>query len=152
MAFKDKKIPWVLCILVLTSVLILYTLSDGVTSHTYSPWQQLPVGSGFGDGSLDVIHKQSSNSANGIQNNTEAHFFNRSVGITTTHRRQKPSISTTSQKRILPPRGKLKNGTETGTQVTAKAERYPWYVNESSRHPEEVHHVVFVKVSLILVL
>ena len=75
MAFKDKKIPWVLCILVLTSVLILYTLSDGVTSHTYSPWQQLPVGSGFGDGSLDVIHKQSSNSANGVQNNTESHSF-----------------------------------------------------------------------------
>ena len=146
MAFKEKKTLRVLCILVLTSALVLYTL------HTYTPWQQLPVGSGFGDGSLDVIHKQSSNSANGIQNNTEAHFFNRSVGITTTHRRQKPSISTTSQKRILPPRGKLKNGTETGTQVTAKAERYPWYVNESSRHPEEVHHVVFVKVSLILVL
>ena len=75
MAFKEKKTLRVLCILVLTSALVLYTLSDGVALHTYTPWQQLPVGSGFGDGSLDVIHKQSSNSANGVQNNTESHFF-----------------------------------------------------------------------------
>ena len=75
---------------------------------------------------------------------------NRPLGADVTRNVSAPSAARPQKvKDAAPSPSERKNGSEAAPQAgRAVAERFPWFVNESSRHPEEVHHVVFVKVGL----
>ena len=137
MALKRKKPVRLLLILVLTLLIVLSLLSARVTSETYSQLHHLHIGSGLGDRFFDIIHEWSSSSA---KTNTIANVSNRDVINVPPQEKTKTSLDERDSAKKTAPAGK------------ARAERFPWFVNESSRHPEAVHHVVFVKVGLTLVL
>jgi len=137
MALTTKKPVQLLLILVLTSLIVFYLLSARVTSGTYSQVHHLHIGSGLGNRFFDIIHEWSSSSA---KMNTIADVSNRDVIKVPPQEKTKTSLDEGDSAKKTTPVGK------------ARAERFLWFVNESSRHPEEGHHVVFVKVSLILVL
>ena len=75
---------------------------------------------------------------------------NRPLGADVTRNVSAPSAARPQKvKDAAPSPSERKNGSEAAPQAgRAVAERFPWFVNESSRHPDEVHHVVFVKVGL----
>ena len=76
---------------------------------------------------------------------------NRPLGADVTRNVSAPSAARPQKvKDAAPSPSERKNGSQAAPQAgRAVAERFPWFVNESSRHPDEVHHVVFVKVGLV---
>ena len=155
MAVTQKEIRRVICILAVTSAIVLYMLNARIVPRSIPQPHPLHITSGLCNGSFNAVYEQSSKSANGLQSSSKAHL-NRNVSfIIGPVPRQKvrtaassSSSSSSSSKRVLPSLDKRKNGMKPVANGTTRAKRFPWFVNESSRDPEEAHHVVFVKVSL----